>query len=182
MGDFITPVKPRPVGRTPIWAADNGAFTGFDESAFLYMLDAFTEAATPPVFVTMPDVVADHDQTLRLFGRWHRELAWRGLPRAFVLQDGAEKHDDWKCIPWDYIEAVFIGGSTEFKLGQFAAYLVSYAKHMKKWVHMGRVNSIKRLRYAKAIGCDSCDGSGMSRFGNATMLPMINELRQLDLF
>jgi hypothetical protein len=29
---------------------------------------------------------------------------------------------------------------------------------------MGRVNSLRRVRYAKAIGCDSIDGSKFSWF------------------
>lgn len=27
------------------------------------------------------------------------------------------------------------------------------------WAHRGRVNSLKRIRYAGAIGCDSADGT-----------------------
>ena len=37
--------------------------------------------------------------------------------------------------------------------------LVSEAKKRHKKVHMGRVNSLKRLRYAEAIGCDTADGT-----------------------
>ena len=29
---------------------------------------------------------------------------------------------------------------------------------------MGRVNTHQRVRYAKAVGCDSIDGTGFSRF------------------
>jgi hypothetical protein len=52
-----------------------------------------------------------------------------------------------------------IGGSTSWKLGPAAASLAAQARRLGKWVHMGRVNSLKRLRYAASIGCDSADGT-----------------------
>ena len=33
-----------------------------------------------------------------------------------------------------------------------------------KWVHMGRVNSTRRIRYAASIGCDSVDGTKWVRW------------------
>ena len=47
----------------------------------------------------------------------------------------------------------------EWKLGTAARDLVAEARARRVWVHMGRVNSLKRLRYAAAIGCDSADGT-----------------------
>jgi hypothetical protein len=161
LGDFFVPDGWQREPSTPVWAADNGAFRGFSEAKFLRMLDRLAPLRNQPRFVTLPDVVGDHGRTLQLFGRWHRELAWRNLNRAFVLQNGIT---DWKDVPWDYIEAVFIGGDTAFKLGPMVAWLVRLARLMGKWVHMGRVNSVARLDYARSIGCDSCDGSGMASF------------------
>ena len=46
------------------------------------------------------------------------------------------------------------------------------AKAHGKWVHMGRVNSLKRLQYAAAIGCDSADGTYLT-FGPAKNLPRL---------
>lgn len=54
---------------------------------------------------------------------------------------------------------MFIGGSTEWKLSEEAAELGREAKRRGKWLHMGRVNSLTRLRIASHIGCDSVDGS-----------------------
>lgn len=161
LGDFLVPDGWQRLPTTPVWAADNGAFHGFKEDRFLRLLDRVATHPVPPRFVTLPDVVGSHEGTLRLFGRWHRELADRNLNRAFVLQNGI---GNWKDVPWDYLEAVFIGGDTAFKLGRLVAHLVRLAKFMGKWVHMGRVNSVRRLDYARSIGCDSCDGSGMASF------------------
>jgi hypothetical protein len=184
VGDFVMPRSRILSGFTTVWAADNDAFKSFNEDRYIRMLDAIGESVRAgksprPTFVTMPDVVANHEKTLHLFGLWHRTLADRNLNRAFVLQDGIK---DWTHIPWDYIESVFIGGSTEFKLGEMVRELVSKAKFMNKWVHMGRVNSVKRLDYARSIGCDSCDGSSMARFCNQRVPPMIESLKQLHLF
>lgn len=140
------------------WAADNAAFSGFDEAKFMQMLEKIH--GTEPLFVVAPDAVADAKTTLELFQRWEPIIHGYGLPVAFVLQDGQEKLD----MPWSRFEAVFIGGSTEYKLGPEVRWLVREAKWRKKWVHMGRVNSFKRLAYAREIGCDSVDGTGYSMF------------------
>ena len=81
-----------------------------------------------------------------------REL---GFPVALVAQDGLSDLDQ---IPFA-IDALFIGGSDAYKLGPAVARLVTQAKAAGLWVHMGRVNSLKRLRYAASIGCDSADGT-----------------------
>jgi hypothetical protein len=38
---------------------------------------------------------------------------------------------------------------------------------------MGRVNSARRLAWAKAIGCDSADGSGYARFTDTHLPPAL---------
>ena len=83
----------------------------------------------------------------------------------YVLQDGITTQD----IPWDCIECVFLGGTTDFKLSGHARNLLIYAKNKGKLVHVGRVNSIKRIKMFWDI-CDSFDGSGFSRYSKA-MLP-----------
>ena len=89
-----------------------------------------------------------------------------GIPAAYVAQDGQESLP----VPWDEFDVLFVGGSTDWKLGKHARRLVADAKARGKWVHMGRVNSEKRLRYAKFIGCDSADGTYIA-FGPDVNLP-----------
>lgn len=146
------------------WGADNSAFSGFDEARFLRFLDRI---ANKPrcLFVVAPDVVADAGSTVKLFWSWRQRMKETGHPIAFVGQDGAEKID----TPWDYFEAYFVGGSTSWKLGSASVNMVAEAKRRGKHVHMGRVNSLKRLRWALRIGCDSCDGSGYSRFHHLSL-------------
>jgi hypothetical protein len=159
LGALVTPASPEPPPPGIPWAIDNGAFKGFDEEKFIKLVKKYIGHPTEPLFVAMPDVVADHRNTLSLFGTWHRHLASH-YRRAFVLQDGIT---DWRQVPWDYCEAVFVGGSTEFKLSSTTKYLCQIARYMGKWVHMGRVNSFKRLQLAYEMGCLSVDGSGFSR-------------------
>jgi EAL domain-containing protein (putative c-di-GMP-specific phosphodiesterase class I) len=82
-----------------------------------------------------------------------------------VAQDGLEDHP----VPWGLIDALFIGGTTEFKMGPVAAAAAQQARLLGKWVHMGRVNTRRRIRYAKSLGCDSMDGTSFSRFRRTTL-------------
>jgi len=139
------------------WAADNDAFSKWDASRYLAMLEAMRDLP-PPLFVTAPDVVGNAAETLMLFRLWLPRL--RGFPVALVTQDGLRAED----VPWSDLSALFIGGSDEWKMGEQNRELVQEAKERGLWVHMGRVNGHQRIRYAKAIGCDSFDGTSMSWF------------------
>lgn len=141
------------------WAADNSAFSGFDEGRFARMLDRI--AGVPGcLWVAAPDVVEDAGATLRLFDIWQPRVSARGLPVALVAQDGLED----LAVPWDRLDAVFLGGSTEWKIGEHARRIAGEARARGKLVHCGRVNSRRRIRHAAAIGCDSVDGSCFSRW------------------
>lgn len=143
------------------WAADNDCFQGLDEAAFRKMLARI--AGLPGcLFVTAPDVVADHAATLDRWGVWAPIIRAHRLPVAFVLQDGCPA--GW--FPPD-ADAVFVGGSTAYKLGEDAAASVAAAKTAGKWAHMGRVNSRRRIVHAASIGCDSVDGTKYARFKRA---------------
>ena len=150
------------------WAADNDAFNGWDsEAAYRWhrMLDAL-EDLPGCRFVTVPDVVADADATAHLFDHYAPAVADRGLPLAYVLQDGVLPED----VPWSAIAAVFVGGSTDWKLGEAARACVVEAKRRGKWAHMGRVNTLRRIRRAASIGCDSIDGTSYVKY-RARRLP-----------
>lgn len=160
------------------WACDNAAFGGFDPERYRAMLRRIMlklwrdSSASRPLWVTAPDVVADAKATLELFAAWRQEL--RGvydLPLALVLQDGLEAPELRAQIPWDDLAAVFIGGSTEWKLGAAARELAQEAKARGKLVHVGRVNTPGRMAEVAAWGCvDTIDGSSFSRFPD-TLIP-----------
>jgi len=180
LADFETPSHQSLRITTEVWAADNGCFLGLDRPKFLAMLDKIAGQETRPKFVTVPDVVADHRATCATWHEWTREFKARDLPRAFVLQNGiGDDLNPAQAIPWGIVHALFIGGTTEFKLSPWVREAVRLANGNGVWVHMGRVNSVKRLRYAMEIGVDSIDGSGISRFAEkrARMLNFIDRAR-----
>lgn len=138
------------------WCADNGAYSSrFNETRWWAFLVANAHRASTCLFAVAPDVVGDASATLARSTPWLPRIRGLGYPVALVAQDGQEDLP----VPWDDIDALFIGGSTEWKLGPHAARLAAEAKARGLWVHMGRVNSGKRWRYAHSIGCDSVDGT-----------------------
>lgn len=138
------------------WAADNDAYSDWDAERYARMLDTIRGIPVPPLWVTAPDVVGDWEQTYDRFVLWAPWL--HGLPVAYVAQDGQPADR----VPWGRIQALFVGGTTGFKMGSDAALLAREAKRCGLWLHMGRVNSNRRLRYAAALGCDSVDGTKLS--------------------
>ena len=140
------------------WAADNDCWAhGLDIDAYDAMLSAL--AGIPGcLFVTVPDVVSDAAATARQWVRWQSAPRRRGLPLAFVAQDGCiEQH----LVPYAHeFDCLFIGGSTQFKHADSTRELVRAAKRAGKWIHVGRVNSERRIRWAAGLGADSIDGSG----------------------
>lgn len=148
-----------------MWAMDNGAFAGFDAGAFMRMLERF-HGRKGCRFVAAPDVVADAHSTLAQWPFWSGVIRGVGFIPALVLQDGMLASE----VPWKELGAVFVGGSTEWKLGPQARDLMAYAKARGLWVHVGRVNSGSRIRLMGLQGADSFDGTGYSMFP-ATNIP-----------
>jgi hypothetical protein len=128
---------------------DNGAFSGFDPGAFVRMLEAYHPYQTSHgcqscLFVTAPDVVADAASTRRLWPFWSELIQGLGFPVAFVAQDGLSPHQ----IPWDDVDALFIGGSTGYKESAEVRTLCGLAKARGVWVHWGRINGKRRYELA----------------------------------
>jgi len=131
------------------YALDNGAFTGFDVEAWTHMLER-AEAHHEPLWAAVPDVVGDARATTKNWQRYHDKVPFR---KAFVVQDGHEPED----VPGDAY-CVFVGGSTEWKLANAHRF-----KGAAKWLHIGRVNTLRRLDWAERVGADSVDGTGWFR-------------------
>lgn len=162
-GHLIVPrawSAPETLGLLPNrWAMDNGAFSGFDPAAYMRMLEVFYRQPGC-LWVTCPDVVGDAAATFALWPFWSKVVRGLRLRAAWVAQDGVHPE-----ITPDF-DALFIGGTTEFKEGPVAATLIGFAKARGKWVHMGRVNTQRRYVLAARLGVDSVDGTGFSRFPN----------------
>jgi hypothetical protein len=145
-------------GRSGHLGRRHGCFSKAGVSSFNF--DAYlrwlrTRPAGSCVFATAPDVYADAAATITRSLSTLPAIAAAGFKRGFVGQDGLENLE----VPWSEFDAFFLGGTTEWKLSLGAAVLAYEAKLRGKWVHMGRVNSYRRLQYAASLGCDSADGT-----------------------
>lgn len=154
------------------WAADNDAYSQWDAGRYRELLHRI-HGLPGCLFVTAPDVVGDATATRGLFEQWYDQLVACWQPIALVAQDGLMPSE----VPWPRVDCLFVGGTTEWKMGEQAARLIREAKSRGKWVHMGRVNTVGRRRYAQSVGCDSVDGTSLSWFRD-TYLP--GALRQVS--
>lgn len=105
--------------------------------------------------------------TAHRFEAWAPGLERRGLPVALVLQDGIDEPQCqlWLARTWHRLDAVFVGGSTGFKLGPVPARLLAEAKRRGLWTHVGRVNTRKRFDHFASLGTvDSIDGTQFARW------------------
>jgi hypothetical protein len=180
LGYIDTPAQgnKRPGG--VVWCADNGAYSDkFDEAKWWDFLTSNAHDASTCLFAVAPDVVGDAEATIARSLPWLPKIRALGYPVAFVAQDGlicwrGELFTDGfkSSVPWDAFDALFIGGTTDWKLGAHARVIAAEAKRRGKWVHMGRVNSERRFEYARAIGCGSADGTFLT-FGPDTNLPRL---------
>lgn len=178
LGFIATPDQgnARPAGVA--WCADNGCYgKGYPGDAkWLAWLQRRAKDAGSCWFATAPDVVGDAAATLARSAPFLPLIREMGYPAALVAQDGLED----LAVPWDEFDVLFIGGTTEWKLGPAAAGLIREAKDRGKRVHMGRVNSARRYRLALERGCDSVDGTFLT-YGPSVLLPeLLGWLRMVD--
>lgn len=181
---ILTPKQGNRLPAKGLFCIDNGCGPGKDGQpgtgwpgtrAYLELLSRMSaQSRRRCLFAVAPDVLGDAAATLARSAPFvYKVRAWFGLPVALVAQDGLEDLD----VPWYSFDVLFLGGSTAWKLGPHAAALTAEAHARGIWVHMGRVNTRQRLRYAVHIGCDSVDGTGMTRAPDKNMTQM---LRWLD--
>lgn len=161
LGVIMTPKSGRRLGviaRYPCWAADTGCYTQgarFDLARYLGWLGRLGPARGSCLFATAPDVVGDARATWERSADVLPRIRRLGYPAALVAQDGAEA----LALEWEAFDALFIGGSTGWKLSEAAFALAAEARARGKWTHLGRVNSRRRMRVAAAAGYHSADGT-----------------------
>ncbi|HEY4037785.1 MAG TPA: hypothetical protein VGM15_03105 [Burkholderiaceae bacterium] len=161
------------------YALDNGAWHSyiqarpFDRVAFLKAVEMLGRDAD---FIVIPDIVGSSESLAFSLG-WLDTLAdYKKL--MLPVQDGMTAQD---VTPW-LSERIgcFVGGTTEWKLRTMAMWAhVAHAAGAE--CHVGRVNSVYRIRACAAAGVDSFDGSNASRY--AVNLAKLDVSRRIaDLF
>jgi hypothetical protein len=137
------------------YALDNGRFIAWknkaewDRVAYTKLLQWAFEVDRSPLWALVPDVVADKEGTLEEWQYWYPRLRGFPWPIAFAVQDGMEPED----VP-STAQVIFIGGSTEFKMKAIRPFCEAFPR-----VHVGRVNTLKRLIYCYRAGVESVDGT-----------------------
>jgi hypothetical protein len=162
------------------YAIDNGAWAAhkrgepWDDERFLQIL---TELGAGADWVVLPDIVAGGAASLA------RSLHWRDLvlgltPRALLaVQDGMTPEDVRPHLGPRV--GIFVGGSTEWKL-QTLAQWSHLGREAGTWVHVGRVNTARRIKLCVQAGATSFDGTSASMY--AVNVPKLdNQRRQLAL-
>lgn len=178
LGQLCSPRERRSVVPGAWWAADNGCYgTGYPgHPAWLAWLRRHAALRSRCLFATAPDVVGDARATLARSRPWLPMLRTLDYPPALVAQDGLEDLD----VPWPSFDVLFVGGTTEWKLSAAAADLVAEAHAQGKRVHLGRVNSLRRLQHAAALGCHTVDGTYLAFGPDKNLQRLLRWLHQLD--
>lgn len=146
------------------YAIDNGAFSvwtkggKWNESAFYAHCEKTRRLKHKPIWIAVPDVVADCNATLNSWRRHFPKLSQFGK-LAFVVQNGMKPDD----VP-ENADVIFVGGTTEWKWKTLTIWTGNFPR-----VHVGRVNSERLLWRAHNAGAESCDGTGWFR-GNKDQL------------
>lgn len=162
------------------WALDNGAWVAFangvpwDSEAFLRALDQYGPGAD---FVVVPDVVAQRDASLRLTEQWLPFLLERAdiadVTLLIAVQDDMMP-DDVAHLVGDRV-GIFVGGSTEWKEGTMQMW-GDFCRANDLYLHIGRVNTIRRVKQCAAAEADSFDGTTGTRY--AVTIPKIDNARR----
>jgi len=136
------------------WVCDNEVYTrGFEPDRFFDYLETLLSYSRTCLFAVCPDVVGDAEATRKLYGKYAARIKTIIGRVAFVSQDGQCANE----LPG--FDALFIGGTTEWKMSPAADACIREAKRLGKWVHVGRVNSLTRMRHFKVMEVNSVDGT-----------------------
>jgi hypothetical protein len=178
IGAISTPAQGNLIDGIPMWAADNGCFgKGYPgDIEYLAWLASMQPAAPRCWFAVAPDVVGDAAGTLKRSAPFLPVIRALGYPVALAGQNGLED----LTVPWDGFDVLFLGGDTAWKLGPPARKLSAEARGRGKGVHMGRVNSQRRLEYAAHIGCTSADGTYLAFGPDVNLANLRSWLRKIN--
>ena len=141
------------------WALDNDAYRAWDTEqdwdadVYIRYLDWAAEQEHQPLWAAGPDVVANAAETFRNWEKYAPKVRQYGWPLAFVAQDGMTPDD----VP-EEASVVFIGGTYKWKWRNVPEFASTPSR-----IHVGRVNTLFRLRRCEELGVESVDGTGWFR-------------------
>ncbi len=163
------------------YALDNGAWTAyqqgkpFDERAFVVALRKLGANAD---WTVLPDIVCGGQASLETSLRWMRVVLDESPRALLAVQDGLMP-DDVRGFLGARV-GIFVGGSTEWKESTIETW-AKLGRETGCWVHVGRVNTARRIALCTTSGVTSFDGTSASRFAK-TVHPLDSARRQMGLF
>lgn len=172
---LITPLSAGGPGRFR-YALDNGAWSAFqagspfDDAAFLRAVERYGAGAD---WIVAPDIVAGGLASLELSLSWLPRLAGAGRLVLIAVQDGMGPADLAGVIAPNV--GIFVGGTTSWKERSLPAW-GALSRATGSWLHVGRVNSARRIALCAAAGAHSVDGTSASRY--AKTLPRLDAARR----
>lgn len=178
LGQICTPAAGNVTLPGVDWCADNGVFGGAypGDDAYLDWLGERSWAAGRCAFAVAPDVVCDAAATLDRSAPLLPAIRRAGYPVALAAQNGLER----LRVPWPDFDVLFLGGDTDWKLSPHARRLTADARAHGKRVHMGRVNSRRRLQAAAHMGCHTADGTYLAHGPDQNLPKLLGWLREID--
>lgn len=163
------------------YCLDNGAWRAhqkgiaFNEVAFVEMLDTWAKGAD---FIVVPDIVAGGLGSLEFSLGWIPRLARFACDLLLIpVQDGMTARDVSSHL--GPTRGIFVGGSTEFKESTTPMW-GELAVQRGCWLHVGRVNSARRIAICAEAGADSIDGTSATKFA-VTTRGLTKASRQMSL-
>lgn len=138
------------------YALDNGAWPAFkngrewEEDRWRRLLRWAALSGQRPLWVLVPDVVGQRDATIERWSRFAPEVTAFGWRPAFALQDGMTFEDvpTRDCV-------LFVGGGDVWKENAIRPWAAEFPGR----IHVGRVNTWRRLWKCFEAGVTSVDGS-----------------------
>lgn len=159
------------------FAIDNGAWTAykngwpFDHESFTWLIEHHGAAAD---FIVIPDVVGEAAASMELSASWFNRLRHFRLI-LFSVQDNMTPEEVGVLLRYMPNMGIFLGGTTAWKLKTMYGWgMVAHA--LKRYYHVARVNTTRRVKLAQEAGANSFDGSSVSRF--ACNLPKLERARR----
>ncbi len=165
------------------YCLDNGAWSAFtsgqpfDDYAFQKAFELLGESAD---FVVVPDIVCGGRESLDFSLKWLERL--KGSPAKLLLatQNGITPDDVREYL--SPAVGLFVGGDTEWKLKTVHSWGI-LARRRNCHLHVGRVNSAKRIDLCARAGAHSVDGTSASMYSKvvpALSAAVDNTERQAD--
>ena len=162
------------------YALDNGAWTAF-QAGRAFDVHLFERAlrllGAGADWTVLPDIVAGGHASLDLSLKWMRRVLDESPRGLLAVQDGMQPSDVRGFLGERL--GIFVGGSTGWKLSTMAQW-GALGREVGCWVHVGRVNTARRIHACAAAGATSFDGTSASKF-SVTVAPLDRARRQLSL-